>query len=467
MGRERNDDYDEASVYTDDLSRQTGVTTGRGDFVSLSTIVLYWTISMALSVLTILSYFTMVLLSLGSYQDAQGGERSLSSFLRSRRLGDDYVADDYVDDAVAADDDYAQGDDAIDDDAYAQVDDAIANDDDSATWDEIKDSFWAGNGGKEFSFQLSWQEMTYLVIVLVAIVGLDYYGLEALKELGNKAARFRVGGFASFILFLGQCTIAIAFCLGLTKSSDDMVGGGVYGSGINAVSMLFLLLSFFYIAFGLALFWYERSPLVSRVRREPILDQAKQTTPDRLFKFWLVLVVVAYALQSVAYTVFNDAKAQARHQSHGKLSHCMVWEVVAFTVVMILGMVTLKARGYSTKLMTGTFYGALVGLSLLCIVFGVFFISPHAVSISILFVPLSRTYNTVLLTSARFISLTPTAKSLTSPITARVGPRQIRRKNNIRRDCLCGDFDCIGHPPFRIQSSHLLLPPLHHQSHRR
>ena len=239
------EDYDGDSVstgYTNATGRtgtsRAGVTTGPGGFVRLNKLVLFWTSAMTLTVLTILSYFTMALISLGV---GIGGD---DDEYRGRYLaGDDaYAGDDAVaaagDDAVAAGDDAYAGDEAQNDDAYAGddgngnvqqnwgednyemgdddktygiVDDAIATD------DYADGRFGAFGGLDGFVFALSPQESIYLILVFVAVVGLDYYGLEALKELGNKAARFRVGAFAAFVLFLGNSSAAAAFVLGISK----------------------------------------------------------------------------------------------------------------------------------------------------------------------------------------------------------------------------------------------------------
>ena len=260
------DDYDDGgSISTEysNMTGRTGVTTGPSGFVRLNRLVLFWTSAMTLTVLTILSYFTMAVISLAAAKDGDdgyeydGGERRrLHVYLEDRSLagddayayggddayagddaaaaGDDaYAGDDaaagddaYAGDDAAAGDDGAQNDDAYaqqdwgednyemgdDDQAYGVVDDAIAADDDADGW-----SVGALGGINGFVFALSPQEAIYLILVFVAVVGLDYYGLEAIKELGNKAARFRVGAFAAFVLFLGNSTAAAAFLLGISK----------------------------------------------------------------------------------------------------------------------------------------------------------------------------------------------------------------------------------------------------------
>ena len=192
----------------------------------------------------------MIHLSLGSWPlDSPeavvvGENRRLLRHLYGDRYlaGDDAVAGDdaYAGDDAAADagDDAYAGDEAQDEDAYAGddgngnaqqdwgednyemgdddktygiVDDAIATD------DYADGRFGAFGGLDGFVFALSPQESIYLILVFVAVVGLDYYGLEALKELGNKAARFRVGAFAAFVLFLGNSSAAAAFVLGISK----------------------------------------------------------------------------------------------------------------------------------------------------------------------------------------------------------------------------------------------------------
>ena len=246
------EDYDGDSVstgYTNATGRtgtsRAGVTTGPGGFVRLNKLVLFWTSAMTLTVLTILSYFTMALISLGvGIGDDDGENRRLLRHLYWDRYlaGDDAVAGDdaYAGDDAAADagDDAYAGDEAQDEDAdagddgngnarqdwgednyemgdddktYGIVDDAIATD------DYADGRFGAFGGLDGFVFALSPQESIYLILVFVAVVGLDYYGLEALKELGNKAARFRVGAFAAFVLFLGNSTAAAAFVLGISK----------------------------------------------------------------------------------------------------------------------------------------------------------------------------------------------------------------------------------------------------------
>ena len=217
--------------------------TGPGGFVRLNKLVLFWTSAMTLTVLTILSYFTMALISLGVGigGDDDENRRQLRQLYGDRYLaGDDAVAGDDAyagddaaagDDAVAAGDDAYAGDDAAgNDDAYAGNDgngnaqqdwgeDNYEMGDDDKTYGIVDDAiatddyadgsrFGAFGGLDGFVFALSPQESIYLILVFVAVVGLDYYGLEALKELGNKAARFRVGAFAAFVLFLGNSAAA-------------------------------------------------------------------------------------------------------------------------------------------------------------------------------------------------------------------------------------------------------------------
>ena len=251
------DDYDDGgSISTEysNMTGRTGVTTGPSGFVRLNRLVLFWTSAMTLTVLTILSYFTMAVISLAAAKDDDddyeydGDERRRRLYLEDRSLagddayaygGDDaYAGDDaaaagddaYAGDDAAAGDDGAQNDDAYakqnwgednyemgdDDQAYGVVDDVIAADDDAI---DAADGWSVGalGGINGFVFALSPQEAIYLILVFVAVVGLDYYGLEAIKELGNKAARFRVGAFAAFVLFLGNSTAAAAFLLGISK----------------------------------------------------------------------------------------------------------------------------------------------------------------------------------------------------------------------------------------------------------
>ena len=242
------DDYDDGgSISTEysNMTGRTGVTTGPSGFVRLNRLVLFWTSAMTLTVLTILSYFTMAVISLAAAKD---GDERRRLYLEDRSLagddayaygGDDaYAGDDaaaagddaYAGDDAAAGDDGAQNDDAYakqnwgednyemgdDDQAYGVVDDVIAADDDAI---DAADGWSVGafGGINGFVFALSPQEAIYLILVFVAVVGLDYYGLEAIKELGNKAARFRVGAFAAFVLFLGNSTAAAAFLLGISK----------------------------------------------------------------------------------------------------------------------------------------------------------------------------------------------------------------------------------------------------------
>lgn len=262
------EDYDGDSVstgYTNATGRtgtsRAGVTTGPGGFVRLNKLVLFWTSAMTLTVLTILSYFTMALISVGvgSGGDDDKNRRLLRHLYGDRYLaGDDAVAGDdaYAGDdaAVAAGDDAVAGDDADaadagNDDAYAGEDgngnaqqdwgeDNYEMGDDDKTYGVVDDAiatddyadgsrFGAFGGLDGFVFSLSPQESIYLILVFVAVVGLDYYGLEALKELGNKAARFRVGAFAAFVLFLGNSTAAAAFVLGISKVCLQCGFGGV------------------------------------------------------------------------------------------------------------------------------------------------------------------------------------------------------------------------------------------------
>lgn len=396
------DDDDSISTEYSNMTGRSGITTGPSGFVRLNRLVLFWTSAMTLTVLTILSYFTMAVISLAAVRDSDGdyGERR-RLYLEVRSLagddaygGDDaYAGDDaaaagddaYAGDDAAAGDDGAQNDDAYakqnwgednyemgdDDQAYGVVDDAIAADDDAIDaadgW-----SFGTFGGINGFVFALSPQEAIYLILVFVAVVGLDYYGLEAIKELGNKAARFRVGAFAAFVLFLGNSTAAAAFLLGISKDGSS-AGGGIAGAPVNAVSVLFVLLSVLYIGFGLTLYCSERSPLVSAARREPLLEESKRSANDRLFLFWVALVIIVAVLLLSVIGIQRTAQNAANHQTHFELITCVIWSAAAWAIITVIGVLTLKARGHSTKLLTGTFYGCLVGYSVLSLVFAVYF----------------------------------------------------------------------------------------------
>ena len=135
-----------------------------------------------------------------------------------------------------------------------------------------------------------------------------------------------------------------------------------------------MILSVLYIGFGLTLYCSERSPLLSTTKREPLLEESKRSTNDRLFKFWIALVIVVALLLGSVFAIDRAAQQAANHQSHYKLNTCVGWSTAAWVIITIIGMLTLKARGYSTKLLTGTFYGCLAGFSVLSVVFTVYFV---------------------------------------------------------------------------------------------
>jgi len=143
---------------------------------------------------------------------------------------------------------------------------------------------------------------------------------------------------------------------------------------VNAVSVLFVLLSVLYIGFGLTLFFSERSPLISTTRREPLLEESKRSTNDRLFMFWVALVIIVAILLGSSFAINHTARNASNHQSHHKLNTCLLWSTTAWAIITLIGMMVLKARGYSTKLLTGTFYGCLAGFSVLSVVFAVYFV---------------------------------------------------------------------------------------------
>mmetsp|Transcript_10982 Transcript_10982/g.22392 ORF Transcript_10982/g.22392 Transcript_10982/m.22392 type:complete len:494 (+) Transcript_10982:177-1658(+) len=396
---------------------RTGVTTGPGGFVRLNRLVLFWTVAMTLTVLTILSYFTMAIISIGS-RSVGGGSEGDDYAEDGDGDGDNYAedGDDYNeerryriledaadgDDAANAYDDAYQGDDGAggddqvqgdddaaaaaqyddqwgadnydigdDDQAYGVVDDMIATDDDAFG---SGGRFVWGGGMDDFSFVLNWQEVVYLLMIVVAVIGLDYYGLEALKEMGNKAARFRIGAFAAFVLFLGNVTAACAFLLGVIKDGT-ISGGGIEGTPINCVSVLFVVLSCLYLGFALVLYWSERTPLVSSTKREPLLEESRRSTTNNLFICWILLIVVVTSLLLCALCLDRAAQNAAEHQSHFKLNTALLWSAIAFLVICFVGTMALKARGYSTKLLTGTFFGGLAGYSALCLTFAIYFIN--------------------------------------------------------------------------------------------
>ena len=154
---------------------------------------------------------------------------------------------------------------------------------------------------------------------------------------------------------------------------DSTVGGGIAGAPVNAVSVLFVLLSILYIGFGLTLYCSERSPLVSAARREPLLEESKRSANDRLFLFWVALVIIVALLLLSVVGIQRTAQNAANHQTHFELDTCVIWSAAAWTIITVIGVLTLKARGHSTKLLTGTFYGCLVGYSVLSLVFTVYF----------------------------------------------------------------------------------------------
>jgi Ca2+/Na+ antiporter len=154
---------------------------------------------------------------------------------------------------------------------------------------------------------------------------------------------------------------------------DSTVGGGIAGDPVNAVSVLFVLLSILYIGFGLTLYCSERSPLVSAARREPLLEESKRSANDRLFLFWVALVIIVALLLLSVVGIQRAAQNAANHQTHFELVTCVIWSAAAWAIITVIGILTLKARGHSTKLLTGTFYGCLVGYSVLSLVFAVYF----------------------------------------------------------------------------------------------
>lgn len=162
--------------------------------------------------------------------------------------------------------------------------------------------------------------------------------------------------------------------LNLFQPKDgSSAGGGIAGAPVNAVSVLFVLLSVLYIGFGLTLYCSERSPLVSAARREPLLEESKRSANDRLFLFWVVLVIIVAVLLLSVIGIQREAQNAANHQTHFELITCVIWSAAAWAIITVIGVLTLKARGHSTKLLTGTFYGCLVGYSVLSLVFAVYF----------------------------------------------------------------------------------------------
>ena len=159
----------------------------------------------------------------------------------------------------------------------------------------------------------------------------------------------------------------------IPTKDDTTVGGGIAGAPVNAVSVLFVLLSILYIGFGLTLYCSERSPLVSAARREPLLEESKRSANDRLFLFWVALVIIVALLLLSVVGIQRAAQNAANHQTHFELDTCVIWSAAAWTIITVIGVLTLKARGHSTKLLTGTFYGCLVGYSVLSLVFTVYF----------------------------------------------------------------------------------------------
>ena len=162
--------------------------------------------------------------------------------------------------------------------------------------------------------------------------------------------------------------------LNLFQPKDgSSAGGGIAGAPVNAVSVLFVLLSVLYIGFGLTLYCSERSPLVSAARREPLLEESKRSANDRLFLFWVALVIIVAVLLLSVIGIQRTAQNAANHQTHFELITCVIWSAAAWAIITVIGVLTLKARGHSTKLLTGTFYGCLVGYSVLSLVFAVYF----------------------------------------------------------------------------------------------
>ena len=173
----------------------------------------------------------------------------------------------------------------------------------------------------------------------------------------------------------------IFFCMRFESSNLNLfqpkdgssAGGGIAGAPVNAVSVLFVLLSVLYIGFGLTLYCSERSPLVSAARREPLLEESKRSANDRLFLFWVALVIIVAVLLLSVIGIQRTAQNAANHQTHFELITCVIWSAAAWAIITVIGVLTLKARGHSTKLLTGTFYGCLVGYSVLSLVFAVYF----------------------------------------------------------------------------------------------
>ena len=164
--------------------------------------------------------------------------------------------------------------------------------------------------------------------------------------------------------------------LNLFQPKDgSSAGGGIAGAPVNAVSVLFVLLSVLYIGFGLTLYCSERSPLVSAARREPLLEESKRSANDRLFLFWVALVIIVALLLLSVIGIQRAAQNAANHQTHFELITCVIWSAAAWAIITVIGVLTLKARGHSTKLLTGTFYGCMVGYSVLSLVFAVYFAS--------------------------------------------------------------------------------------------
>ena len=90
--------------------------------------------------------------------------------------------------------------------------------------------------------------------------------------------------------------------------------------------------------------------------------------------FWIALVVVVALLLGSVFAIDRSAQNAANHQSHYKLNTCVGWSTAAWVIITVIGMLTLKARGFSTKLLTGTFYGCLAGFAVLSVVFTVYFV---------------------------------------------------------------------------------------------
>jgi len=113
--------------------------------------------------------------------------------------------------------------------------------------------------------------------------------------------------------------------------------------------------------------------LVSAARREPLLEESKRSANDRLFLFWVALVIIVALLLLSVVGIQRAAQNAANHQTHFELVTCVIWSAAAWAIITVVGVLTLKARGHSTKLLTGTFYGCLVGYSVLSLVFAVYF----------------------------------------------------------------------------------------------